>query len=386
MATPTDQQAPAPIRGSWEELLGRAQELAASRDDEAIEIYEKLITRLLKMTPEQRAVQENRLQGVLIQSGVNLQAYYNILERFDDASDVLVRLSTVVEEEELPSLDSHRAQILVMAEKFDEAIALMREITEREDAEIPELSAIARLHIDRGELDKAAEVIEEIAQRAAEDAESDETNENDQARDQGFVENLRSLLALEQGNSEAAIDHFEKAMAVFPFYADNTHLLYIRLMHSGLYEEALPFIKKETKRKIQPAFWRGLALHHLGETKEAEQLWKKATEIELDESESAAFLELILSFYYLGDKERLGLELLLRLINESRNPGWSVFFLLGLGWSIHDNAANAITNFDMGLQQMRTEASGTKFPKEVKTFVRDLLSEEQQIELAKYFE
>ncbi len=383
MSTPTNSYISASIRGSWEDLLDRAQKLAAKHNDEAIKIYNKLISRLLKMTDDQRAANNDRLQDILIQAVVNLQAYYNIRERFDEAANILLSLRDTVPEEERSGLDAHRAQILVMDGKIDEAIELMRKVAKSPEGELPDLGAIARLYIEQNQLDKAAEMIEEMAEKEA--ASGKAASEEDRARDQGYIENIRSILALERGNSEEAITLFEKAMAVSPFYAENTHLLYIRLIHNGLYEEALPYIKQDTKLRLRPSFWHGLALHHLGETKEAARLWKRATEIELNEKEATSFMELILSFYYLGDKERLGLELLLRLLNETRNPGWSVFFLLGLGWAIHNNMPNAITNFDMALQQRRVSAEGTEFPVEVKTFVRDLLDEEMQSQLTSYF-
>ena len=43
-----------PIQGSWEDLLTQAQRLAADHNDDAIPLYEKLVTRLPKFSETQR--------------------------------------------------------------------------------------------------------------------------------------------------------------------------------------------------------------------------------------------------------------------------------------------------------------------------------------------
>ena len=106
----------------------------------------------------------------------------------------------------------------------------------------------------------------------------------------------------------------------------------------------------------------------------------------MTEAEAANLFEVILAFYYLGDPERLGLELALRLISETRNPGSSVFLLLGLGWGLRGNERNAHANFEMAMRQRRSMAEGAKLNRESWFFVEDLVDEALWSEFMGYFE
>lgn len=58
-------------------------------------------------------------------------------------------------------------------------------------------------------------------------------------------------------------------------------------------------------------FWKGLTQYRLGDPSTAETFWIECTELDLPEGDQGSPVELIMAFYYLGDKERHGLELLL---------------------------------------------------------------------------
>jgi len=387
MASPTNER-PAPrIKGSWEELLQEAQRLAANHDNEAIEIYDKLITRLSKLPRAQRMANDKRLQNVLLQACVNAQAYFNVLERYDDALDVLQQMRAAVPADETEGIDIQRADILQMAGRTEEAVAILRGIAEEDDRdELQALSLVFAVYLRADEYENAAAVLEEMAQHVEQEADDAEKSADALARDRALVDYHRALLALEHHQWQAGMDLFEKAVAGNPDYAAHYQILYTGLIQGGQYQDALPFIERDRQRVIRSQFWRAVALYHMGETAQAERLWQRITETELTEQEAQNFFEVVLSFYYLDDPERMGLELVLRLLNETRNPSWSVFFLIGLGWALHNNLRNARANFDMALQQRRLAAIDTKFAPEVQLFVEDLLDAETQQKLASYFD
>lgn len=387
----------------------RAQQLAARNDDEAVAIYDKLITRLSALPLERRRVSNDRLQNILVQACVNAQAYHNVHERYDEALHVMDQMRQIVEEPEIQPLDFHRADILLTAGRVDEAIAVLRGIAEENGNDIEDLAAIFHAYVRVGQLDDAQRVLNEIEEQLAaqqgsdaaspadgeEDPRSEDPRSEDPraearaaagARDEAFVYSLRSELAMERQQWQEAIDHYQQAVSLHSDYGDSPQFIYMPLVRNGQYEAALPFVRQDTARKVRSTFWEALALYHLGDVAQAEALWTEVTETELNEEEARNFNEVVLSFYYLGDAERMGLELLLRLINEVRNPNWSIFFLTGLGWAMHGNLRNARMNFDMARQQLRMTAQGSSFPDEIKRFVDDLLDGETRAELASYLD
>ena len=404
MATPTPQEIPMPqeqptaaaLKGSWEERLQHAQQLAANRDDEAIAIYDKLISRLVKMPKEARMVNEQRLQNILMQAGVNAQAYLSSSERYDDAIEVMNHLITATEEEEHPSINAHKADIMIMAGRVDDAAAIWRGYADENPGEMTELSQLMLVYVKAGRIDEATAVLDEfeavIQKRLAEakeaDAESDDEAAEEaaamRARDEGYVYSMRSLLAMESGEWAKAVEWYEKSAETSTFYKENGQQVYARLVNNRQDELALLLIEQDKTTVIGPAFWAALVHHHLGDEDKAKKLWTKAVNTELSEDEARNFFEMIMSFYYLGDEERMGLELTLRLINESRNPNWSIFFLAGVGQAIHNDMNALHVNMGTAVQQSRIVAEGTHLNPDLRMFIEDLFDEEMQAEFEKY--
>jgi len=405
MATPiheteSKEQPTAPmLKGSWEELLQRAQQLAANRDDEAIAIYDKLISRLVKMPKDARMVNDQRLQNVLMQAGVNAQAYLSSAERYDDAINVMDQLLLATDDEAHPSINAHKADILIMAERVDEAAAIWRGYADENPEEMTELSQLMLVYVKAGQLDKATVVLDEfeavIQKRSTKpikadhlsDDVTDETTEEIEmmrARDEGYIYSMRSLLAMESGDWAKAVEWYEKSAATSVFYKENGQQVYARLVNNRQDELARPLIERDTKTVIGPAFWTGLVHHHSGNEEKATEFWTKAVNTEFGEEEARNFFEMIMSFYYMGDEERLGLELTLRLISESRNPNWSIFFLAGVGQAIHKDMNAAHTNMATAVQQSRVVAEGTHLNPDLRMFIEDLFDEETQAEFEKY--
>lgn len=374
------------LSGSYEELLHRGQQMAANRNEEAIAIYEKLMARIGAMPKAQRMAHDGRLQAIFEQAAINAQSFLNILERYDDAIEVMGKLRAAVEPGSYREIDAHTAEILLMAGRTDEAATMLRTIVEGEDGDLLDFGALCLLFLRQDDYASAQAVVHEMVEWIGSQHDDGSANPAAYLRDLAYLNNVRSIVATAQERWAEGIQYFEEAAAGDDYFAQNPHLLYTRLIRGGRYAEALPYIDEDTSRTIRPNFWRGIALSHLGDGPKAKQLWQEVTETELSEQEGDSFSDVILAFYYLGDPERMGLELALRLLSEVRNPSWSAFFLAGLGWAIHDSADYARHNLEIALQQRRAAAEGTRLAQDVNIFVRDLLSEEMQALFAEFIE
>lgn len=386
MASTAPTQQSTSLKGSWEEMYARARRMASNRNDEAIALYEKLVTRLSKIPKEQRQLNDERLQKLLMSATAGAQSYLNLRERYEDALHIMdVTRTQIEDEEELESFDLHRADILIMAGQSEKAVAILRQVAQNNDNSVEHLGPIFRLYLQEKEWDKAASFLEEIEKQAEAEiaAESDAT---EAARVQGFVDSCHALMALEMHKWDAAISWYEKMAENGSEFSQNFQFLYIPLIHQGQYEAALPFIQRDKARKVRSGFWEGLAQYHLGNQSAAERAWKKVIATSLTEEEARFLFEYTLAHYYLGDKEREALELVLRVIREVETPNWTLFVLAGLGWAARGVMNSAHTNFSIALDQRRSLAQGRLLPPELFNFVRDLVDEPHRDEVAKYFE
>ena len=386
--------APALLRGSWEDLLRRAQELGAHRNEDALPIYDKLLMRLGALPQKQRMAHDGRLQAIFEQAAVSAQSFLNVLQRYDEALGVLTKLRDGIEPTSRREIDFHIADVMQMAGRHEEAATQIRAIAEGDEGDLLDLGALCLLHLRQFDTASAQRVIGEMEAWIAEqhgDGAGDPVgdpvvNPDAYQRDIGYLNNVRSTVAAEIGEWADTVAFFEEAMQHDPFYIDNVYMLYTRLIRNRRYAEALPFVEKDKTRQIRPKFWRALALHHLGEEKKAQRLWQEVTETEITEQEGDSFSDVILAFYYMGDEERLGLELALRLINEVRNASWSAYFLVSLGWGLRDNEEYARNNLEMALQQRRAAAEGTLLTRDVRLFVEDLLKGETRAYFERFIE
>ena len=386
MAATAPTQRTSSLKGSWEELFERAQRMAGNRNDEAIPLYEKLVTRLSKMPDDQLELNDERLLKLLMRATAGAQSYLNLRERYDEALQIMdMARPHVDDEEELESYDIHRADILIMAGHLEKAVALLREMPQDDDGLIEHLGYIFRRYLQNKQWDQAASVLDELEQQAAIEIAAEE-DAIEVARTRGYVDSCHSLLALEKGEWDQAITWYEKMAGNGSDFGQNYQFLYIPLVHGGQDETALTFIQRDKAHKIRSGFWEGLAQYHLGHQNAAEKIWKRVTTTPLTEEEARFLFEFALAHFYLGDNEREGLELVLRVIREVESPNWSLFVLAGLGWAARGSMSNAHTNFSIAVDQRRSLAQSRLLPNEMLTFVRDLVDESDQAELAKYFE
>ncbi len=78
-----------PIKGSWEDLAQQAARLASTQNDEAIPLYEKLISRLRALPEATRLANQGRLQAIFRNAAINFHTYLTVRERYDAALDLI---------------------------------------------------------------------------------------------------------------------------------------------------------------------------------------------------------------------------------------------------------------------------------------------------------
>ncbi len=382
MSTYPDGEAAA-IKGSWENRLQEAQQLAASFNDKALPLYEKLYTRLSKMPVAQRKAAGERLQNIFLQTAVDYQGYLTLRGQYDEALIVIDRLREETGADENQMWQSHAANVLIMAGRNDEAIDRIRQAGIM--AGLDELEAmgdIAMIHLRLGDTKASASTLAEMAALV----ESADLSDDARARDRALVANLTGTLTLEQGDFEQAAALFEEAIALDPNYKQQLYRIYSRMIRLGDPARAIAFVKRDQRNPIRTGFWHGVALDQLGESDEAIKHWQKVVNVDLAANEEPHLLEYILAHYYLGDAEGTGLGLVLNALQEETGGQWALFLLAGVGWALRGNVENARTNFFTGMNQRRANGNGLLLPWESWNFLLDLLPEEELANYAEFFE
>lgn len=383
---PAPDKEPIIIKGSWEDLLQQAQQLVTQQNDEAIPLFEKIVQRLRKLPAAQRMANNERLQNILLQATFQLQAYLTMRERYDEALAILTDAESLVEEAAVNALRYQQIQILLMAERTEEAVSRLRAIATAADADISDWGALATQYIRLQRLDEAERTIAEATAWVEAQETSDELDDESREEYHSYLADLRSDLAMAQGKWEEAEAFYVQALVQNPLYKQNLHLHYMRLLQYGQPERALPYLQRDQQHPIRAGFWQGVALYRLGRTAEAEQQWQKVIKIDVRNNQEQSFSEMVLTHYYLGDKERIGLSVVLQMLQESRQYNWQALFLAGIGWAIQGRLDNAEANFQVAVNQRRMAAQGKLLPRMVWGYCLDLLDVEQQGHLAKYFD
>lgn len=389
IATPT-QAAPEKeqiiIKGSWEDLLQQAQQLAGNQNDDAIPLYQKIVTRLGKLPTAQRMANNERLQQIFLHAALQLQSYLTLRERYDEALAVLAEAHSLADEEGQDAIAYQKVLVLLMAERLEEAFAQLRTAATAITADISDWGALVMQYLRHSRLAEATSTIEEAAAWADGQISGGEADEETAKEYRGYIADLRADLAIQQGNWDEAEAYYKAALDADPLYRQNIHLFYMRLLQHGQPERALPYVRRDQQHPIRSGFWHGVAYYRLQQPEEAEQQWQKVLQVDPKQSQEPSFSELILTHYYLGDKERIGLGNVLRVIQESRRYDWQTLFLAGLGWAIQGRLDNAEANFQIAVNQRRMAGQGKLLPKQVWDYVVDLLDATAQATVTKYFD
>lgn len=375
------------LKGSWEDLLLQAEQLAARQDDAAIPIYRKLIDRLSRLPEAQRMAADGRLQEIMRQAAVDLQYYLTYHDRYAEALAVNEQVWALLDEEEQEEFTRHAAAIRIQAGEVEEGLAALRTLAARiaeEEGMVDSWGDALFAALDKRRFEDADLAIQGAEAFVNRTFQGDLTTEAARG-DQGFVAYLRSRLAAARGQGREALAWFQHAGMLDPFYRHNPQYLYTHLVDVGAYEDAHTLIRNDKEGPIRAAFWQGIVHLRSGRPAEAHAAWRKATTAKLPEDSNVDYLELVLARYYLGDHEGIGLASVLSALDE--NPDyWGLFYLAGLGQAMRNNMTAARLNIQLALLRRKSVAQGSKLPRSWWTFCAELLDAEKQVQLEEFFD
>ena len=384
MTQPQPEQPSAPpiIKGSWEDLLLQAQQLASKQDDTAIPIFRKLVDRLSALPAAQRTAAGGRLNALLLRTAVDFQFYLSYRDHYDEALAINTLIRPLVAEEDKTPWDKHAVAMRIQAGQVEEGLATMRDMAASADLDLWGDALFASIYHER--LADAALAVQG-AEAWVNQTHRNQLDGEEAKRDQAFVAYLQARLALAQGQVAESVAWFEHAATLDPFYHDNPQYLYTHLMEASAYREAQPLIRRDQKNPIRAGFWQGLLHKRTGQSAAAERHWHNVIDVEIPDEGAVDFLEYVLAHYYLGDREAAGLGSVLRAVNEE--PGfWGLFYLAGLGWAMRDDLVAARSDMQLALMRRKSLAEGRKLARNWWQFCAELLDEEKQAQLVEYFD
>lgn len=388
LSTPSaSSQPPQPpvIKGSWEDLLGQAHRAAANQNDEAIALYEKVRNGLQRLPAKQRSANQGHLQELLETAATNLHVYLTQQEQYDAALASLDAVQQIIEDEQNAWIQ-RRAMVLAQAGRNDEALKVLRDLAEAPEAKLTDWGNLVMQYAKLRQIEPAHAVIEEASQWVEQRHANGRTLDSTLAEDQGYLENLRCIIAIVAKDYQAGISHFEQAAALDPYYKERPHLLYARLIFHDQLDLALPWVQRDRNSLLRAGLWHGIILQRQGKEAEAARRWQQVTNTVNPQTDNEQFIELVLTFYYLGDREGMGLNGVLRALQSGGRQSWVLLFLAGLGWMVRDNLSNARSNFALAVLRRKAAAEGTRLSPEVWQHCRDLLSEDDQQKIVEYFQ
>ncbi|MEM7129983.1 MAG: hypothetical protein AAF702_26875 [Chloroflexota bacterium] len=381
---------PPPVKGSWEDLLGQAIQLDQNRNVEAIPIYEKLISRIHKLPEAKRMAHGKRLQRIGEEVAVRAYQMYASLEQYEKSLEMLDILGDILDEEDLVvGALQGKINVMIMANRYDDALALNNSAPQPPNVgRFHQLIREFYIYIEAERLDQARDVLKryqaKLGSSGAEAALLSAVSEGEPNQERATLARMKSVLSIEEERWDEAIA-FHVEAGKLSDEENDYHNLYSTLIHRGQMERSLPLIENESS-SIRQRFWRGLAYSYMGKKEEAAISWQSAIGDEEIQEESGVHLEWVLSHYYLGDKERIGLEAFLRMLREVENPSWQLFFFTALGWAMHKNSRNALHNMDFAVDRIRRDIQSSTLPWTMWRYIEDLVPQEDQAQYLPYLD
>jgi len=372
----------APIKGSWEEVLLRAQQMIAQQNDDAIDVLNRLIDRLAALPAARRQAGQQRLEQILHVAATDLIFYLTYRDRYDDAMAVIERIEPAVAEERRVDWQRHSAAIQLQSGAVDDGLAKLRSLAAEGDIDDWSDFFLTALRCDRVEtaadaLEQAEHTLNRMVLGGLEDEEA--------KAQRAQIAYLRARYALATGNLRDSLAWSEHAMASDRFFADNPAYFYTHLVEHGHYAEAIGLIQRDQANPVRAGFWSGLAMQRMGRASDAERQWRQLLSAPLPENEPVDLFEYILAHYYLGDREGRGLALALETIREQDEAAYGLFFLAGLGWALRGEMTAAHANLRLALMRSKATALGRYLPHQWWAFCTDLLAAPPLDALATYF-
>ncbi|GIK75932.1 MAG: hypothetical protein BroJett021_49200 [Chloroflexota bacterium] len=372
-----------PVKGSWEDLLYRGQQLVATHNQEGSAILQNLIDRLAKMPDASLSAGNHRLRNILLEAIDSLAPYLLYHQRYDEALASVELAERFAQPENIGPWRRYRAMALVQSGAVDEGFALLREAVRGESPKLWQMYVIEA--IQHGRLDLAEEGVNE--------AEHDVNRLSATSTDANRIQQLRAMLGYCKAQLAAAQNRLDEASAWMEYtlaqhkeYHENLASFYLRLIECDHFAEALKWAQRDQTHPMRSKFWQGYIRHHLGYAEEAERLWRQIAKTDLAEEENIDLLEYVLAHYYLGDREGIGLRITLDLMERSDHIPALHFYLAGLGWAIRGNDASAHTNFQQALARTQALAMGHKLHTLWWRLCADLIDGDALPQFAKYFD
>lgn len=387
MNTATPQRtAPRPIKGSWEDLHEQAQQLARNSNDDAIPIYQRIVNGLAALPPAARAAGDNRLYNLMMTTGVEMQGYLNLRDRYDESLAITNKLLTLVAETDRPQLVELKSDVLLQAGRGDEAIAILHELVESADADTGDWGRIVAAHIRNKEPEKVFAEVDAMGAWLDKEADAGLLEGADLTEARYYQQRLKGAALLELGRFDEVEAIFNHLYPLGGADAFSPHLLYTRLVGAGVYDQALEYIYRDQARPVRAAFWRGLAYRYKGDTSRATKTWQAAMNDDLLRGDQESIVEHLLTRFYLGDPQGEGVEMMLRAQREQTRISWMIFLLTGLGWIVRgdDNAAHS--NFRLAVAQVKSMGEGKVLPRQYWRFVKDLTPADRLAQYTQYFD
>jgi tetratricopeptide (TPR) repeat protein len=355
------------IKGSWEDLATQAHRAAANQNDDAIALYHKVINGLRRLPEPQLRANKGHLHNLL------------------QTAATLTTIQTMLEEDEQHAWRLRSALVLIQAGRDKEALAQVRSIATAPTATLTDWGNLVIQHIRLKQFAQAEQVLVEAKAWTSTQPRVGLGAGPTTASSDAYLANLRSLLALAQEQWDEAIAHYERAMSLDKEYKEHAYRLYGRLMFHDQIERALPFIQRDNQHPIRSAFWYGVALKRLGRDNEAKRQWERLIELITPKTSNDEFVEIVLTFYYLGDAEGRGLSSTLRALQSGGAQSWVLFFLAGLGWALRKNMQSVRNNFALAIERRKANAEGVKLSTEMWRHCQELLDDETLAEIQEYF-
>ena len=427
MTTQIGNQAKSPaLKGSWEALYSEAIALSRQGNDEALDKLGYLVERLARLPEARRMAQDFRLQTILEQGMLGLQAYFARRNRLDEMSTADADILAILSEDARSLWHENQARAYWWQGRHEDAANIVRAEVEKLPFEVELRWLLFAILIDAGEIDEADKVklslLRELESLFHDKGlqEMDLTDERMQlmvkeklagAKDDdqvslqfGLMHFLDASVEMERGRWQEAVDAYGSAVKLSEAYSERWHLLYRPLVLNGQTRLAQRALNREQAPASQ-SFWRGLSGYYSGDRQGAAAEWRHVAQLSLDKVLLPSVGDWILSHYYLdapaqdsdgssdgdstgslSDEGRKGLQVALNLLGQpdtQRDP--LVLGLAALGWGMAGNKEHLHRNLRHALELLRASLQDNKLSIFNWYFFRDLLTPEDFAEVEQHF-
>ncbi|BAM00406.1 MAG: hypothetical protein KatS3mg049_0316 [Caldilinea sp.] len=380
-----------PAKGSWEEKLIEGRELLAKQEDSGRTLLQDLIERLFQMPETMRLAGNQRLNTILLAALLLLARHLVYRDQIDEAAALLERTETVEPPEQRARWRFYRARVLLLNEPRDEGFELLKALATLEE-NVKKRLDMWKTYLNRAlywhQLDRIEQTIVEL-ERAANRASATSGDDTNARLLHSVRAYFQARVCLAQDRIDEAQHWMDYALAQQSLPFNYIYDFVLELTVRGEYTKALKWVQRDQENIEFVKFLSGYIHFHLGDRSEAERLWRQVIRIFLDadESEEIDPAAIVLSDYYLGSKERLGLSILLQSMQEKEKEEITPreFFLTGLGWAMLGEKLSAHSNFKLALMRLKFLGISPKLEWHWWLFCKDLIPATDLPEYEGYF-